>query len=284
MLAPADPALDAALAPLVGRDPTWHPLTHPRGAHQVWRVTGPRAAAIVKRHASARPFAQERHAYVAWRPHLPEETPTLLAEFPATRTLVLTAVAGAPLADHAPVAVCEAHWHAGRFLRALHAIPHADPDPLPLADAVARRHAAWLARLARLLPAADLARLRALADAIPAAFAAAARVPCHRDFDERNWLVRGTHAHVTALAVIDFEHARLDDPIADLAKLAAAWPAHPDRADAFLAGYGRDLAPRERARLRHHLALHAMATLAWAHTHRDPTFLAAGTAALAALA
>jgi hypothetical protein len=58
------------------------------------------------------------------------------------------------------------------------------------------------------------------------------------------------------------------------------WPSRPDLEQSLLTGYGRDLTPRERRQLRVLIALHAMATLAWAHDHRDPTFLAAGRTAL----
>lgn len=292
MTPPVDPELHAALRDLVGPDPAWHllaPAAHhpdPTRAHHVWRITSSAPPiVIIKILATARAFASEHHAYTRWRPHLPRGTPELLAAFPAARTLVLTHADGEPLGPATPAATCEAHWHAGKFLRALHDITDHDPDPLSLADAVARRHAAWLTRLAPHLAAAERSALQALAAEIPARFAGVARVPCHRDFAAHNWLcsgpiVRGQRTHITALAVLDFEHARLDDPLVDLAKLAADDWHDPDREAALLDGYGRDLDPGERARLHVHLALHAMATLAWAHAHRDPTWLAAGRRAL----
>lgn len=289
-MAPDDPPLHAWLRERLGEDPAWRRVTTARtdGGHAVWQVTGAAGAGvIVKRSAGARAFAQEHHAYAAWAPHLAEETAALLAAFPATRTLVLSVAAGAALGAASEAAASEAHWRAGRFLRRLHAIAEADGDPLALAEAVARRFAAWLGRVERRLAAEELRRLRALAAEIPGRFASATRAPCHRDFDAHNWLCRGPIAggvrtRVTALVVVDFEHARLDDPVADFAKLTATLrPEHRAREEALLAGYGRELDAGEQGRLHVHVALHALATLAWAHEHRDPTWLAAGERALA---
>jgi hypothetical protein len=42
-----------------------------------------------------------------------------------------------------------AHRRAGYFLRALHALPERDHDPVPLGQAVRLRYAAWLGRVVR---------------------------------------------------------------------------------------------------------------------------------------
>jgi Ser/Thr protein kinase RdoA (MazF antagonist) len=263
----------AALA-LAGPAPAWHPLGSPRADNGVWRLGDP--GVVIKRLRNARPFVQERRAYAAWAPHLSERTPALLAVDEPTRTLVLTRTVGVHPLGLAPADECAAHWRAGRFLRALHAVPDPGDDAMPLAEALVRRHAAALTRVAPRLTADERALLHAGALEIPALFADAARVPCHRDFGPHNWLIDGPR-----LTVLDFEHARPDCPLVDLIKLAVDWPARPDLEAALLDGYGRDLDPRERARLRVHLALHAMTTLAWAHAHRDPVLLAAGRRALA---
>jgi thiamine kinase-like enzyme len=87
---------------------------------------------------------------------------------------------------------------------------------------------------ASLLPAAELdqarARVRALAE-----ITTAVKVPCHRDYTPRNWLV-----HDDGLAVIDFEWARLDAPASDLARLhLGIWADRSDLAEAFADGYGQ---------------------------------------------
>jgi Ser/Thr protein kinase RdoA (MazF antagonist) len=275
-----DPDLLSRIAALVGPDPAWTSLA--TASARVWHVRAPDRSVVVKQFRHARPFAQEHHAYTAWCPHLSEQTPRLLAASAPARALVLTHVAGDPLASLTltPAAERTAHWHAGRFLAALHTVREPDDDASPLAAAVAQRHAAALRRVTPHLPPDAHAHLEALAAAIPGLFRDAVRVPCHRDFTPRNWLVHGPR--VTAIAVLDFEHARRDTPLIDLTKLAAdTWPTRPDLEEALLTGYGRDLTARERRQLRVLVAVHAMTTLAWAHAHRDPTFLALGRTALA---
>lgn len=272
--------LRATLTGLLGDAPAWHPLAN--ATNHVWRARSDKAAVILKKFRSERPYRQELRAYTVWRPHLPAQTPTLLAADDPTHTLLLTEIPGDPAFALTPQAECTAHWHAGQFLRVLHAIPDPDPDPLPLADAIIKRHTSWLTRVSPHLTATERERLAALATDIPDLFSNTPRVPTHRDFTPRNWLVQGTAAHVRSISVLDYEHARHDTLLADLIKLAAEqWPTRPDLEESLLTGYGRDLTPHERRQLRVLIALHAMATLAWAHAHRDPTFLAAGRTALA---
>ncbi|MFY0536621.1 aminoglycoside phosphotransferase family protein [Nannocystis pusilla] len=203
--------------------------------------------------------------------------PALLACDLSTRTLALSASPGERLSlgTHAPALVPAAHAAAGRFLRALHELPVADDDLMPLVDAVAARQSEWHARARDLLTPAERDALQRLA-ARRDAFAGVRRVPCHRDFTPDNWLLGAD-----GLCVLDFEHARLDAPEADLVKLCAdVWPDRPDLAEAFFAGHG-PLTPDATARLDVLLALHAAATLAWAERHDDPAFRALGRRALA---
>lgn len=268
---------------------------HPHGA-AIWRVAAPAGALVLKQHRHPRPFQQELRAYREWLPalalagpssasplatgdKLPLGTsyaPTLLACDLSTRTLALSAAPGERLSlgTHGP-ALAPAHAAAGRFLRALHELPVADDDPMPLVDAVAARQREWHARARDLLTPGERDALQRLA-ARRDAFAGVRRVPCHRDFTPDNWLLGAD-----GLCVLDFEHARLDAPEADLVKLCAdVWPDRPDLAEAFFTGHG-PLTPDAAARLDVLLALHAAATLAWAERHDDPAFRALGRRALA---
>ncbi|MFZ6180120.1 phosphotransferase [Nannocystis pusilla] len=203
--------------------------------------------------------------------------PALLACELAHHTLALTVAPGERLSlgTHDPALAPVAHLAAGRLLRALHEIPVADDDPMPLVDAVAARQSEWHARARDLLTPSERDALQRLA-ARRDAFAGVRRVPCHRDFTPDNWLL-----DADKLCVLDFEHARLDAPEVDLVKLRAdVWPDRPHLAEAFLAGYG-PLTTDAAARLDVLLALHAAATLAWAERHDDPAFRALGRRALA---
>jgi len=267
----------------------------PHAESAVWHLEG-RASAYLKAFRQPRKFVQERRAYRDWLSRLAPVsesrsavTPALLAESTALRALLLSALPGS-LAVHAlltPRQSLEVYRQAGAFLRALHALPFGDDDPLPLGEAYRQRAKAWLARAEGLVadPLVAWARGRAgeaagLLDAL-----GAARVPCHRDFTARNWLVttEGTgEGAAVRLAVIDFEHARPDFWLFDTEKLCAGVMATPLEA-AFWRGYGRTPTGTERRVSEAHGALAALSTVVWAREHGDAAFEAQGRAQLGRL-
>ena len=100
-------------------------------------------------------------------------------------------------------------------------------------------------------------------------------MPCHRDYTPRNWLVKDGVQYV-----IDFEHARLDVWLADLARLhLGIWPDRPDLKEAFLAGYGRQLSDTDHAILQG-VALTATWLVVKAREIRQPALEDAFRAAL----
>jgi hypothetical protein len=223
------------------------------------------------------PLPPERSREPGTQDLLAVRVPALLASDRRSLGLALSAAPGERLSLGTPEALSSlaAHAAAGRFLRTLHQLPAVDDDPVPLVAAVAARLEAWHARARDLLSPAERDALQQLA-ARTDAFAGVRRVPCHRDFTPDNWLLAGD-----ALHILDFEHARLDAPEADLVKLSAdTWSGRSDLAGAFLAGHG-SLDTDADARLDVLLALHAVATLAWAERHADPDFRALGCRALA---
>ncbi len=278
----------------------WQFLGSTHGPCRVWQVSGvfaqagahAQAGVVVKQFRSDRAFAQERDAYTRWLNHLPEETAALVAVLPApVRAVVLRLLPGEPLVTGRVHEAVEqaAHRRAGSFLRALHALPEPDGDPLPLREAVQQRYAAWLARVSPQLTEADAGQLRGLGEALgreARLFARARRVPCHRDFTPSNWLidgpvVDGQISRLDRFFVVDFEHAKLDCPLIDLVKLwTELWGERPDLEAQFFAGYGRSLGPDERVELQVLAAMHAMATVSWAHDHADPAFQLLGARAL----
>ncbi|MCA9572714.1 MAG: phosphotransferase, partial [Myxococcales bacterium] len=211
----------------------------------VWRVSGD-LVVYVKRHRTREKLAREHRAYRDWMPLHPGRHPRLLE---ATDTLlVISEVAGEPVQDASP----DVHRQAGRWIRALHDLPFEDADSLPLAHAMARR-AAWLDRAAHLVHPTAIARARGTLGL----FDGTVRVPCHRDYSPRNWLVdaRGT------LGVIDLEHTLGDLWLADVVKLASGdWVDRPDREAAFWEGYGRTPDARERQQLDALVILTAIST------------------------
>ena len=297
----ADPAADANLLDRLAGELgctsdllRWQFLGSTHGPCRVWQVSGhdAQAGVVVKQFRSDRAFAQERDAYTRWLNHLPEETAALVAVLPApVRAVVLRLLPGEPLLTGRVREAVEqsAHRRAGSFLRALHALPEPDGDPVPLRQAVQQRYAAWLARVSPQLAEADAGQLRGLGEMLrreAGLFARARRVPCHRDFIPSNWLIDGPAvdgqiSRLDRFFVVDFEHAKLDCPLIDLVKLwTEVWGERPDLEAQFFVGYGRSLGAHERIELQVLAAMHAMATVSWAHDHADPAFQLLGARAL----
>ena len=221
-----------------------------------------------------RKFAQERHAYAHWTPRLGPWAPRLVRVEHHPPALVLTELAGQPLETMRLPATqtCEVHRCAGSILARLHAIPEPDEDPLSIENAL-------------ILRARNLIKRAATTEVRQAARKAAeqlthalmhcqprGRVPCHRDFEPRNWLVElGPPLRVF---VIDFEHARMDLALADLTRLRClVWPERPDLEEAFFQGYGTRLDSTERTLLEALSRLDAVGTWIWGIRHHDRSFI-----------
>lgn len=282
---------DLAL-PFTGEPSEVVDLSWDHGESEVWRVSGPLATVAVKAHRQRRKFDQELTAYSDWLPALPAggagpcaaagggawvgapgvRTPRLLAhreEHP--RALVLSWEPGVVLEGASPDRGGELRLRqrAGAFLRALHDLPYRDVDPVAPAAAYAARLDAWSQRSRGVVPEAVVASVRASVEEALPLLAVASRVPCHRDYTPRNWLV----AEDGALVVVDLEHARPDLRLADLERLwSGEWRRDPALREAFLAGYGRELTADEEGTLRRLSALGALSTVAWAREHGDVAF------------
>ena len=245
------------------------------GASDVVRVTCAGGSAFLKRHRDRRKFDQERAAYADWCPGL-EAAATLLAATEAPGpALLVDAAPGVPLAQLTSLSVDteRAHWfRAGAFLAALHALPHEDEDELCLPDAWSRRAEAWVRRAGSTITREEADEVLSLTSAPwPETAELPRRVPCHRDFTPRNWIVTDG-----SLAVIDFEHARPDWALVDLARALEEIPeGRDDLVDALWAGYGTDRAALE-AFLPRVLAAQAIAKIAWAREHGDARFERSG--------
>ena len=125
----------------------------PHAESSVWAATGAEQA-FLKVFRQPRKFVQERWAYRTWLPQLGfQGTPRLLAESSELRALLVSVCPGTLLEHAHPNGVQrpEVYRQAGAWLRALHALPFTDDDPVPLAEAYAQRGSAWLGRAAGLL-------------------------------------------------------------------------------------------------------------------------------------
>ena len=295
-------AIDSALVAFVethlGTIREVHDLSWNHGESAVWALATRRGRAVLKVHRQGRKFSNERGAYTDWLPRLRPwldagtSVPNLLAVHDAhPRALLLSLAAGRLLEDlrPAPALEAEVHERAGRFLRSLHDLELADADPVPLAEAYAMRLDAWNPRGAGIIPDDVTEAVSGAMAAVLPFLADQARVPCHRDFTPRNWLmstgesagaqpasghaVPPEHAGTAVLTIIDFEHAQPDLYLADLQRLwVGVWRHHPGLRDRFLKGYGRQLTSQEEEAMRGLAAFWAYSTVVWAREHDDEEF------------
>jgi len=232
-------------------------------ALRVETAEGPR---WVKVYPTGRAWLQSERAFDVVVPALQRvgiEVPRVLAARRGLRVRVLTEVAGRPATlDDGP----DTFRSAARVLAQLHRIPCVQ-EALPLSTAMRQRVAAWAGRPgAPSVAAAVAAWVDAHASSLDAN-----RAWCHRDFHPRNWLVSDGR-----LGLVDFEHARPDHRLVDWVRLEAeGW------SDAQRAAFVEVLGEPDPVALRAVLAIHGLATRAWAHEHGDAELASVGERALA---
>lgn len=258
---------------ITAEDRSW-----PHGVTSVVRATTATGTAFVKIHTQARKFDQERRAYLEWAPALAASgvlVATLLGDDAALRVLVLSDLGGAAPDPSDP----RAHAAAGEALRVLHGLPWCDPDALPVGDAVLARLARWQGEARGLVPDDVVERVAGEVQRAAAAFDGGRRVPCHRDFSPRNWMIRDGR-----FGLIDFEHAAPDIRWVDFVRLAEdAWR-HPGTRKAFVSAYGRPWSEQDAVRFSGLVWLHALSTWVWAAHHRDAAYEAQARELFARLA
>lgn len=275
---PSAPLIEWAETTL-GSVKSWRDASWDHAESEVWEAHLEGGGhAYLKCHRQPQKFAQERDAYERWAPAV-GGCPTVLAtKSESPRALLIESVSGEPLvrATCTPEREARHYERAGRWLRRLHALPWADDDAMGIPEALTKRSLAWSER-ARGKLESDLIRSihERVAAPWPTGFPPPSRVPCHRDFTARNWIVAGDHFHV-----IDFEHSRADWCLVDVERVRSSIPsARPELWRAFLAGYGEE--PHED--LLDRLELHAaLARVVWAVEHGDVAFERAGRASIAA--
>lgn len=259
------------------------PAGHPDGEARVWRVEDrdDHPIAYLKQHRVPDKHRREQAILERLREPPAAPVPEVIASDAEGLVLLLRACPGVPATELSlpPDDERSLHEQAGRFRRRLDAVPMAEDDPVPLADALARRMESWLARARPSLPPRVRQRVEEAFD--PAPFEGEARRWCHRDLGPHNWIVEPT-PHGPRLSVIDFGQARPDAWLVDVVKLwDDAWIHDPALADAFWSGYGREPSAREQAQLRQLALLHGLATATWGDRHGHWSFSRRGRLVLA---
>jgi Ser/Thr protein kinase RdoA (MazF antagonist) len=237
-------------------------------------MTGAGDARIVKAHSDDVRHVIEVAAYERWVPAIADRAPRLLAVDRSCRAVVLSKLdAGPPADDLAP----EVYRDAGALLRRFH---EAAAPTIGEGWAAGRLDnlREWIDRMpAALVDDDDVAWVEAEA-AVLRSLPAPACVPCHGDWQPRNWRVDAAGRVFT----FDFERARPDWWIHDIQRMWwREWIDRPERRAAFLDGYGRELDETELAGLRARSAIGHLVQIVWATEHRDLAFAEDGRANLA---
>jgi Ser/Thr protein kinase RdoA (MazF antagonist) len=231
---------------------------------------------FVKQHHDRERYVAEVFAYRRWVPALAGRAPQLRASDDSLQAVILSAVPGDSPPWPAAVmngddneghsAELAIHHGAGVVLRQLHDSQPPRPwDDFASAKAEEFDQLAPLA--AELLTPRELAAARSQVDEL-AGQPWPVKVPCHRDYTPRNWLVDAGTVYI-----VDFEWSRLDVWASDMARLhLGIWTTRPDLRDAFLSGYGRELNDADRAILHGCAVLTAVWMLVKAHENRQPSF------------
>ena len=187
---------------------------------------------VVKRNRERARYEAELAAYQKWAPALGEHAARLRGYEDEGQILVLSTLPG----ELSWPGDADGHRRAGAALRLLHESELARPwDEFQMTKLSEFEDLAPQASQLFPVDVVDfvLTRILALAelDRTPL------RVPCHRDYTPRNWLVDGDR-----LYVLDFELARPDVWVSDLTRLdSGVWHGRPELRAAFLEGYGRTL-------------------------------------------
>jgi Ser/Thr protein kinase RdoA (MazF antagonist) len=225
-------------------------------------------AFVAKAYRQRAKFEAELFAYQHWVPSLGSNAPCIVTSSVDACVVLMTKVNGRPADELSSVDERALFRRAGELLVRF----HSSASPVRLsgyAAAQRARLAAWLtrdtSRVLRSHEVAFVAQELEVLDELPDPLG----VPCHRDWQPRNWLVDD----VGAVSIIDFEHARVGPWHEDLHRLWwNQWMRSPHLADDFFEGYGRALNESDRRGLLATSTLGHLATIVWAHEHEDADF------------
>ena len=231
---------------------------------------------IVKSHNDRFRNELELAAYRSWVPAIAERAPALVAAADDASVYVLTRLEASTPAPELPP---EVYADAGRVLRRFHDSGEPVVDEGWAAQRLANLRD-WIARMPEGLIADDDLAFAEREAAVLAQLPPPRLVPCHGDFQPRNWMVDAGGR----VFVFDFEKARHDWWIHDVQRMWwREWLDRPDLRDAFFEGYGRQLDETETAGLRANSARGHVVQIIWATRHGDLPFADEGRAQLARL-
>ncbi|MDE0959617.1 MAG: aminoglycoside phosphotransferase family protein [Planctomycetota bacterium] len=232
--------------------------------------------AFLKQFSESRSWKQEQQALLHWLPRLAPDLahlPRLLDQDPHDKSLLISAVPGVPI-EKSPLAAGQLEkvmQQAGHWLAALHRLDFQDTDELSLSDSLPLRLESWIENHGNSLTENEIAisRQRVGDGSI---FKSTPRVPCHNDFQPRNWLWDGLQ-----VGIIDFEHANANHPAFDWVRLETGiWQKAPELRDRFIEGYGEEPLWSDGDVLTAICAIYAVGCIVWGARHGEAAIVANG--------
>ncbi len=237
-------------------------------------------SAFLKRFPSARSWHQEKRALEQWLPGLtiPGGTvPEILHADEKSRILILSQVAGISVEELTtdPSVMDAVMIQAGSFLLTLHQLSVEDTDSLPLNEAIVMRLESWIQAGDDDLSEDEIACARQrVGDG--SLFRDQPRVPCHNDFQPRNWLWDGDR-----IGIIDFEHAHANHPAFDWIRMETGiWKQQPRLRQRFIEGYRGEPPWAVDEVISAIGAVHAVGCIVWGNRNGDVSFTALGRSIL----
>ena len=232
--------------------------------------------AILKTFLPGRGWQQETEALSrAGQIQLPANIfcPSILDQQDQPPALLMTRLPGINMALHSiPMPDwSQASRLAAQFLKAWQQQPFKDQDSLPLNRALPQRLESWIEQGSDCLTQEEIsvARQRVGDGSI---FEGHQRVPCHNDFQPRNWLWNGQ-----SLGIIDFEHAHANHPVFDWVRLELGlWQKMPELRDEFIEEWGGTPEWASPEVIDAVIGIHAIGCIVWGNRHGDKEFIFEG--------
>lgn len=234
---------------------------------------------VLKEFASVGKFDQTMHARSKWVSHASVTSPKVLFSSRQDRCVASQWVGGqvGDSVEFSEEIERRIYAEAGKQLRRLHGCGSLPvTSGMSISAAMIRRLKSARQDAENLVPVSVVKLVSESVSGCATQFDTFDRVPCHRDYWRRNWIIsREGEGDPLAVSVIDFEHARFDFWMMDLVKmLGDQWLDRPDLASAFWDNYGVELQPDHHVLLWTCAALHSLQSMAWAHRNRDRQFVA----------
>ncbi len=212
---------------------------------------------FLKRHTVDDTYRAEVTAYERWTPSLRGRAPDLHAADERLLALIITALPGTTPGDWQRPELMD---QAGRLLHRFHESETCPQDHDTISEKLAELDQAR-SQAPDLLDDHILDFARAQLDGLRG-ITSPRRVPCHRDYSPRNWLI-----HDERMYLIDFGDSGMDAWINDFGRLFIGWRLGGDLKAALVRGYGCEPTAEDLAVLHASYTARLVSHVVFAHEH-----------------